>query len=315
MKRPTLAKWLAWLPLLFGVSAVAGEHPARDDATEHFLRVNKDDQNQLRALETSVVSYAPADDARDGLVIDLIGAVHVGEASYYKELNKRFTNYDVVLYELVAPEGVRPKSADARRPANAIGAMQVGMKSMLELEFQLEHIDYTRDNLVHADMSPDEFAKSMKDRGESMAQMFFRMMGQSIAIQSRDPGKTGDIQLFSAFFAKNRALRLKRVFAEQIIDAGGFSAFDGPDGSTIITERNKKALDVLRDQLKKGKKRIAIFYGAGHLPDFHRRLTKEFRLKKVREQWLVAWNLQSTGNSDDDNDGEARPEQANAAEH
>ena len=49
--------------------------------------------------------------ARD-VVVDLIGAVHVGEKAYYEALNKQFEDYDAVLYELVAPEGTRvPKGA------------------------------------------------------------------------------------------------------------------------------------------------------------------------------------------------------------
>ena len=38
------------------------------------------------------------------------------------------------------------------------------MTSALGLSFQLDEIDYTRPNLVHADMTPDEFAQSMRDR-------------------------------------------------------------------------------------------------------------------------------------------------------
>ena len=51
------------------------------------------------------------------------------------------------------------------------------MTRLLELEFQLRGIDYTADNLVHADMSPEQFAESMRRRGESMFQLFFRMLG------------------------------------------------------------------------------------------------------------------------------------------
>ena len=47
-----------------------------------------------------------------GFVVDLIGAVHVGEKSYYEALDKQFEDYDAVLYELVAPEGTRvPKGS------------------------------------------------------------------------------------------------------------------------------------------------------------------------------------------------------------
>ena len=67
--------------------------------------------------------------------------------------------------------------------------------------------------------------------------------------------------------------------------------FDGPEGSTIITERNKKALEVLTSQIQLGRNRIGIFYGAGHLPDMHDRLVNEFGLETTGHQWLTAWRL------------------------
>jgi hypothetical protein len=71
------------------------------------------------------------------------------------------------------------------------------------------------------------------------------------------------------------------------------AAFDGPNGSTIITERNKRALDVLKKQFDDGKKRVAIFYGAAHLPDFDRKLTSDLHFTRGTERWIEAWNLRS----------------------
>ena len=70
-------------------------------------------------------------------------------------------------------------------------------------------------------------------------------------------------------------------------------ALEGKEGSTLITERNKKALSVLQKQLAMGKKRIAIFYGAGHLSDMEKRLAKDFGLIRSKEEWLDAWNLRT----------------------
>ena len=88
----------------------------------------------------------------DRITVDLIGAVHIGEKEYFQKLNKRFENYEAMLYELVAPEGtVIPKGGGGGGiPTNPIAAMQSGMKAVLGLEFQLEHIDYTKDNFIHA---------------------------------------------------------------------------------------------------------------------------------------------------------------------
>ena len=118
------------------------------------------------------------------------------------------------------------------------------MKSMLDLAYQLEEVDYTKKNFVHADMSPDEFARVMEKRGESFLKMMWRAMGAAMAQQSAK-GNNSDAELLFAFFAKNRSVRLKRVMSTQFSDLeASMKAIEGENGSTIIGQRNRKALDV-----------------------------------------------------------------------
>ena len=64
----------------------------------------------------------------------------------------------------------------------------------------------------------------------------------------------------------DRPRRLKIVLAKQLSEMESLMvSFGGEDGSVIITDRNKKALEVLKKQIAAGKKKIGIFYGAGHL--------------------------------------------------
>lgn len=311
MKRALLLAWLLLCSLvaysLVAIRAVSAEEkPAEAPANEvptkeapakpaepQFIRVRRDDQGQPLAMETAVVRYVPTAGA-EGVVVDLIGAVHVGDKSYYDELNKLFESYDVLLYELVAPEGTKiPKEGRKGPSAHPIGAMQDGMSAILELKHQLDSIDYTKANFVHADMSPEEFAKSMENRGESFMQMFFRMMGQGMAQGAAKPGASSDLDLLMALFSKDRALKLKIIMAEQFNDIGGAMAvLEGPEGSTILTERNKKCFEVLSKQLKDGKKKIGVFYGAAHLADMEKRLLADHGMKRDTESWLAAWNLQ-----------------------
>jgi hypothetical protein len=65
---------------------------------------------------------------------------------------------------------------------------------------------------------------------------------------------------------------------------------DGPGGSVILTERNKAAMNVLENVLKDGKKDIAIFYGAAHMPDLEKRLAT-LGFKPVATEWRMAWDL------------------------
>lgn len=269
------------------------------EAGENWVRLRRDAKNQPLALEVAIVRYVKPEHAKLPPVkapeyVDLVGAIHVGDRGYYRELNRRFRGYDAVLYELVAPEGTVVERGRGTSSAHPLGAMQNGMKSMLELEHQLEKIDYTRANFVHADLSPDEFMQSMKDKNEGFFQLLCRMMGQGIAIQSQQAaqGESADVDILAAFFSNDRPRQLKIAMAKQFQSMESMlTGISGPDGSTLIEERNKRALEVLREQQGAGKRKLGIFYGAGHLSDMHERLVEEFGLQPVGTVWLEAWDL------------------------
>lgn len=266
--------------------------PAKEESP--FLRIVRDKDGTPLAMQTSIVRYKLP--PRDGkaATVDLIGAVHIGDRGYYEQLNKAFKAYDALLYELVAPEDHQvPKNAEPN-VGHPIGAMQSGMSGMLELEHQLGIVNYRAKNFVHADMSPEEFDKTMEARGESFWAMMFRAMGHSMGRQEAGGGGPSDTDLLFALFSKDRALKLKRLMCLEFEDLeGAMVALEGPEGSTIITERNKIALDVLREQLEKGRRTLGIFYGAGHLPDMEERLLADFGAKRVGDvRWLTAWDMQ-----------------------
>ena len=252
-----------------GKAAAAKEH--------QFVRLVRDARGDPLSLDTAIVHYVPKDAGREGLSIDLIGAVHVGEKSYYQKLSKQFESYDAMLFELVADKKVVPQPG--QKSHSVISSIQTGMKEMLNLDFQLDDIDYTKKNFVHADMSPDEMAKSMTAKGETVWGIMFRMMAVGMA-QQAGKDNSSDLDLLLALFDKDRAIQLKRYMAVQMEDMDGMMiALEGPKGSTLITERNKAALKVLGDEIKNGKKKIAIFYGAGHLGDMENRLIADFGMK------------------------------------
>ncbi len=281
----SFATWAAW-----SVSAEP-DSKTKSDA-DHYIRVHHDENGKPIALETAVVRFVPKGNEHPGLQVDLVAAVHIADKSYYDELNKRFDKYDVVLYELVAPEGTQVPKGGGAKNRNVLSAMQNGLKDLLELEYQLAGIDYTKKNFVHADMSPDEFAKSMEQKGESFWSIVMKMMAAGMAQQSANPGQMDELDIITALFDKDRALKLKRILADEFADMDTFmTAFNGPDGSTLITERNKAALKVLKEQIDGGKKKIAIFYGGGHMPDMQERLEKDFNLNRDHAEWLQAWNM------------------------
>ena len=263
---------------------------------QQFLRLTHDEVGKPLALEVAIVRFtkvSPVGIAGAAVVVDLIGAVHIGEPEYYDRLNDEFETYDVVLFELVAPKDAAISKRDDKKNRHPVAAMQNMMTKMLELEYQLDGVDYGSRNFVHADMTPKQFQQSMKDRGESFFGMFLRAMGHAMT-QPAGSSNSNDTQLLMALFDKNRALALKRVMARQFQDMGGSLAiFNGPNGSTLITERNKVALEVLKARLAAGSRKVAIFYGAGHMPDMAQRLVDEFAMKRKNTRWLTAWDLRS----------------------
>ena len=91
------------------------------------------------------------------------------------------------------------------------------MKYMLELEFQLDAIDYSRDDFVHADMDPATFARVMRERGESIWTLMMDFLQQELArAQNGEPSRGLSMaELAAAFASPDRARHLKLLLAAQ----------------------------------------------------------------------------------------------------
>lgn len=258
--------------LVFGF-AQAAPVPEGQKQSE-FIRVETK-EGKTSGLSTAIVTYRKND-----VSVDLVGAVHFGDKEYYKELNSRFKDYDAVLYEMVAPANVRP----VRRQKTLLGSLA---KIFLELESQVESIDYKRQNFIHADLDFNGLKEDMRKRGEDGMILGLRVMADIMQQQNKlrdNPPITEIIELGGA----NDALTLKRVFAKQFskVEGLGLPSLD----EIIVKSRNKAALSVLSNVVKDGKKKIAIFYGAAHLPDMEARMLANGYTRKS-DQWLKAWDL------------------------
>lgn len=292
--RSCLAAWLALLVTAVCLAAAEGASPtAQKMSSERFLRVACDKNKTPVALETTIVHCEPIDRERSSPTVDLVAAIHIGEKSYYEQLNREFEKYDAVLYELIAPkESSVPQPSDGRS-SHPVAMLQNGMKDLLGLEYQLKGIDYTRKNMVHADMSPDQFSEAMRKRGESTLTIMARMLGYAWT-RSGDASGSSEGQLLLAMFDKNRTLAMKRVLAVQFTTSDDYmAALDGPNGSTLLSGRNQVVLETLQKQIDLGKRKLAIFYGAAHMPDLLSRLRKDCGLGPVGTRWLTAWNLKN----------------------
>ena len=89
--------------------------------------------------------------------------------------------------------------------------------------------------------------------------------------------------------------KFKRMMAEQFEDAGGDVVLGRTVNQLLVEDRNKACMKVLQQQLAAGKKKIAIFYGAAHMPDFDKRLKEDFDMKRTTSEWIDAWSLADDG--------------------
>lgn len=258
-----------------------------------------EDANSAR-LEVAIKSFT----LPSGKTVDLIGAVHIADLAYFQEINRRFEAYDAVLFELVGD----PRRLTAAPPAatsgfqpggGAVGFIQQAASRYLDLTFQLGAIDYSGGNMVHADMSAEEFARQQQARGESMATLFVRAM-QVQASGALDTAATDELDSFGLLrilMSPDSAAAFKKSLAKIFDQMETMTAaIEGNAGSAILSERNAVAVEKLRQVLaNRQKRRVALFYGGAHMPGIEAALLADFGAKPSGEQWLAAWTMKKGG--------------------
>ena len=285
------------IQVTIGLIALVATAAVFAESSTTFARIAEDDQNRAIALQLAVVTYVP-DDGRLGLSVDLIGAVHIGDPAYYAQLNDLFESYDVLLYELVAPDGAMVSERVARRKG-FLSTTQVGLTKLLDLSFQLDEINYDRANFVHADLSPGELKESMEARGESLYVYFWRLFYASVDDYARDPLGWNDMQKLSKVLSAGQGDSFKTLIAYEMTDMQQIQKVLGEDSnSAIIGARNQRAIDVLQREIAAGAKRIGIFYGVAHMPDLEDRLLDQIDLEYEETVWVDAWRLGSAATTD-----------------
>lgn len=235
-----------------------------------------------------------------GQQVDLVGAVHIADAGYYQQLNQRFASYDSVLFELVGdPRALTrapPAAAETRQGGgSAISFIQQSASKYLNLTFQLGAVDYSGKNMVHADMSYDEFERLQAARGESMATMFVR------AMQAQASGSVNDVAmeelntlaLIRILMSPDAATEFKKSLAKVFDQMESVTlAMEGKDGTTMLGGRNQVAVKKLKEVLaNKKQRRVAVFYGGAHMPGIEASLINDMGARASAEEWLAAWTM------------------------
>ncbi|HEY2572492.1 MAG TPA: hypothetical protein VGH65_00440, partial [Verrucomicrobiaceae bacterium] len=122
---------------------------------------------------------------------------------------------------------------------------------------------------------------------------------KSVVVQMTRPEaameQPGLLKIMESLCRQDGSVGLRRIAARTFGSVEGMLAgLESEKGTVILTERNKVALHVLEEQMKLGKKNLAIFYGAAHLPDMERRLLA-MGFVRTGGEWFNAWDMPAEG--------------------
>jgi hypothetical protein len=265
------------------------------DEVPDYIRFVEDSTSSR--LEIAIKTFT----MRSGQRVDLIGALHIADLAYYEQLNERFDHYDAVLFELVGDPSALTSNAPGpdrkldREGGGAIGFIQQAAAEHLKLTFQLEAIDYTKKNMIHADVSAEEFAAMQKQRGETTITLFARAL-QAQMNGGISPDATADLDTFGLIrilMSPDSATAFKKALAKMFDQMETMTAaMEGKDGSVILSGRNGLAVKKVKEVLANRKRRhIAVFYGGAHMPGIESALINDLGAKASGEEWLAAWTM------------------------
>lgn len=246
----------------------------------------------------------------------LVGVSHLGTADYYRDLQRFLDAQPLVLFE-----GVGATNKTFQLQAEGGFSLQSALARALKLRFQLETIDYQRPNFRNSDLSLEELARILSGPAAAAPAASGTSPGATTAPQTEPapaPGGAAFDQLLDAMRGTGLLGGLAR-FGVALIEAsprlqaatlvtlvevlaqlpGDLPNLPGmPAGfqqlfRVLIEERDRKVLaDVKREMhARRPPASIAIFYGAGHMPDLERRLREELAYCPAEERWWTAFGV------------------------
>ncbi len=265
---------------------------------ETTLIVHKPAAHRYELL-TPIACYEHPETGRQ---VDLIGMIHLAQPDYFRRINRLLGQYDKILFEMVGGEDVPELVRLLREPVTTEedlerireisekvmksqhlisrinGWFQMRVAQRAGLSDQSSLIDYGRANMVFADMTAEQYDAAMNRDPNAVLKSFkelFLMEGMPLGDQI--------ISTYQMLFGAEPAAQYSML---------AFCSYPGPEGedenSVIIAQRNAVCVSVLdRETVDPQVKRVAVLYGALHLPGIDRMLRERgYRLRAVR--WMRA---------------------------
>lgn len=212
--------------------------------------------------------------------VDLVGAIHIAEPGYYRQIQARLDRADLVLYEKVIDERIEdldPATVAEAQQRSAYGRLA----SSLGLVMQTSGIDYAKPHFRRSDLTLQQMFAMLEreiesggDEGaaaEAHASMkrLKRMLGGSSILLN------GTLWLVSGSRTLQSRVRLDMMTLGMPGGDEPDMLLDSPRLQQLIEDnRNEHVIRDLQTVLRepKPRRRIAVFYGAAHLADLEKRL-------------------------------------------
>lgn len=290
MKKTAIA-----LLLLFGFNIAA----FGQDGMSDFIRYQQGRTQQDGALQIAVTQYADI----NSRTVTLYGVVHIADEAYYRSVQKDLDKFDSVLYEGVGPQpGQQQPQLKPPPGAIDISVIQKLFADGLGFQFQKDGIDYTKPNLVHADMTMAQLQRALGGKQLNPLEQYMpRGQNGGFDLSQITPllqeggkllGQLAEIMPEIKQALANIRIRVKLQMAQQLANADMSTMMDPEMYQAIVVERDKIVIQVLQRQLRQhpNKKNIAIFYGAAHNPDLQQRLQK-LGFRETNKRWVTAWTI------------------------
>jgi len=276
---------------------------------EPYLRA-VDDEAGGRVLQ--IASRTLVSPEKQGSSVTLLGVSHLGNKTYYKEIQKKLDRADLVLFEGVGFGDKVPKKNEGR--SNAVSEMQLSLARSMGLVFQLEAIRYDRAHFRNSDLStealmtrlkggPLKAGRSGKNGSEGKSEKGDQRSKELMEALSGNSFVLNFLGKALSFFGKDPKFRalMKLAIVETLGaiegDVTRLAESSGPDMEkfmkVLLEDRNTIVFRDLRKVLK-GKnppKEIVVFYGAAHMPDLEKRLVEKLGFQSKRDDWLVAFGV------------------------
>ena len=254
-----------------------------------YQRVREEAEGVL-VLEIGSRTLLPADG--NGPTIQLVGAIHIAESAFYTFLQAMLDRSDVVLYEGVGEETPTAGSATSEN-----WTLYTKFATALGLVCQSDAMDESKASWRNSDLSLDELRALAKQSGAELSTLLSFLDGSSamgrlasvlLDQMAKSPKMAAYVRYGIVSSERNSSSTSERAVETALGD--GLVKDPALLADLVLHARNAEVLKDLRELMaaEPGVRSIAIFYGAAHMVDFERRLTREMGYRPAGTVWVPA---------------------------